>query len=189
MLTATALAVVLVTTQPVTAQAATVQAAAPASCIDGLRDSRARSSVDGNEIAWEDETRFDDARRHARRAWTRNGLHRVKFPADDASRIADLEWSDVNTARAPWKNILGRWKGMPGTDAVQLNRAYLGAGKAYGDTRSRRMIAAHELGHALGFCHKNPAAYRSLLAPSTFDMPSDGRPTPRDRRNYHALWG
>ncbi|MGV9885048.1 hypothetical protein [Streptomyces sp. NPDC003006] len=51
------------------------------------------------------------------------------------------------------------------------------------------MIAAHELGHALGFCHKNPASYRSLTAPNTFDMPSNGAPTARDRKNYRVLWG
>ncbi|MEV0323227.1 hypothetical protein ACIBKX_25900 [Streptomyces sp. NPDC050658] len=173
----------------VSAPTSVAQVAAPAKCMNGQQDSRGRSSVDGGEIAWEDESQFDDARRHAHRVWSRSGLNRVKFPADDAGRIADLEWSDVNTTRPPWKNVLGRWRGVQGTDNLQLNKGYLGAGKPYGNTRSRHMIAAHELGHALGFCHKNPSAYRSLMAPNTFDMPSNGAPTPRDRKNYHALWG
>lgn len=50
-------------------------------------------------------------------------------------------------------------------------------------------IAANELGHALGFCRKSPSGYRSLMAPHTFDMPSSGAPTGRDRKNYRALWG
>ncbi|MEU7649976.1 hypothetical protein [Streptomyces huasconensis] len=173
----------------VTAPSAAAQAAAPAQCMNGQKDSRGRSSVDSGEIAWEDESAFDDARRHAHRVWSQRGLDRVEFPADDAGRIADLEWSDVSTTRPPWKGVLGRWKGMRGTDVLILNKAYLGAGKRYGDRRSRRMIAAHELGHALGFCHKNPARYRSLMAPNTFDMPSNGAPTVRDRKNYRALWG
>ncbi|GAA1937293.1 matrixin family metalloprotease [Streptomyces durmitorensis] len=173
----------------VTAQPSSAHAAAPATCMNGLKDSRGRSSVDGGEIAWEDSTRFDGARRHAQQAWTRNGLDRVKFPADDATRYADLEWSDVNTSRPPWKNILGLWKGLQGTDSLRLNKAYLGPGKQYGDTRSRRTIAAHELGHALGFCHKNPSSYSSLMAPHIYDMSSNGTPTSRDRRNYHTLWG
>ncbi|MGW5731445.1 MULTISPECIES: hypothetical protein [Streptomyces] len=171
------------------APASAAQAAAPATCMNGQRDSRGRSSVDSGEIAWEETSRFDDARGHAHKVWSRTGLDRVKFPADDAARIADLEWSDVATTRPPWKGVLGRWKGMRGTDSLKLNKAYLGTGKRYGDTASRRMIAAHELGHALGFCHKNPAAYRSLMAPNSFDMPSNGAPTSRDRKNYHALWG
>ncbi|MFI1676362.1 hypothetical protein [Streptomyces sp. NPDC020607] len=113
----------------------------------------------------------------------------LKFPTDDAGRIADLEWSDVNVTRPPWKGVLGRWKGRGGTDLLKLNKAYLGPGERYGDRGSRRMIAAHELGHALGFCRKNPSRYRSLMAPYSFDMPSNGAPTARDRRNYHALWG
>ncbi|MGW7067118.1 hypothetical protein ACWGII_18865 [Streptomyces sp. NPDC054855] len=173
----------------VSAPASAAQAMAPATCMGGHKDSRARSSVDSGEVAWEDESRFDDARRHAHRVWFHRGLDRVRFPADDASRIADLEWSDVATTRPPWRGVLGRWKGLHGTDTLKLNKAYLGAGKPYGDTSSRRVIAAHELGHALGFCHKNPATYRSLMAPNTFDMPSNGAPTSRDRKNYHALWG
>ncbi|MER5257205.1 hypothetical protein [Streptomyces sp. NPDC002855] len=50
-------------------------------------------------------------------------------------------WSDVTTSRPPWKNILGLWKGLEGTDMLRLNKAYLGAGKQYGDTRSRQTIA------------------------------------------------
>ncbi|MEW1929484.1 matrixin family metalloprotease [Streptomyces sp. NPDC088360] len=98
-------------------------------------------------------------------------------------------WSDVTTSRPPWKNILGLWKGLEGTDMLRLNKAYLGAGKQYGDTRSRQTIAAHELGHALGFCHKNPSPYGSLMAPHLYDMSSNAEPMSRDRRNYHALWG
>ncbi|MFF1717409.1 hypothetical protein [Streptomyces sp. NPDC058268] len=39
--------------------------AAPAKCMNGQRDPKGHSSVDGAEIAWEDASRFDDARRHS----------------------------------------------------------------------------------------------------------------------------
>ncbi|KQX50782.1 hypothetical protein ASE09_12115 [Streptomyces sp. Root66D1] len=44
-------------------------AARPYACVDGLVDSRGRSSVDGTEIAWDDESKFDDARMYAVRVW------------------------------------------------------------------------------------------------------------------------
>lgn len=64
--------------------------AAPATCMNGQKDSRGRSSVDSGEIAWEDESAFDDARRHAHRVWSQRGLDRVRFPADDAGRIGHV---------------------------------------------------------------------------------------------------
>ncbi|MFJ2443335.1 hypothetical protein ACIOWG_23415 [Streptomyces sp. NPDC087658] len=170
------------------AYGATVAATA-ATCLEGQKDSRGRSSVDGTEIAWEDETRYDDARIHATAVWTANGLNRISFPRDDSFRIADLEWSDINETTGQWKNVGAAWTALPGTDRIRMNSAYLGAGKKYGSTAQRRQVAAHELGHALGFCHKSPDWYPTLMAPNAYDGPSDGRPTSRDRANYHDLWG
>ncbi|MEO3976903.1 hypothetical protein [Streptomyces sp. CAU 1734] len=163
-------------------------AAGPAACVGGERDSRGRSSVDAGEIAWEDETKYDDARRWALKAWTGRGM-RIRLPADDSTRIADLEFTDVRRTDGRWNNTGGAWIGLPGTDTLALNSAYVGKGKRLGNTSARRRIASHELGHALGFCHKDPARYPTLMARRLAEGPANGKPTSRDRRNYTALWG
>lgn len=52
-----------------------------------------------------------------------------------------------------------------GTDHLLLNRAYLDNGKRMGTDEHRRRVAAHQLGHVLGFCHKSygTGMYPSLL--------------------------
>jgi hypothetical protein len=186
-LVAGATTVAFSTAHPVHALGA--QAAAPVKCLNGEKDSRGRSSVDSGEIAWEDETRYDDARRYAVRVWTASGLGRVRMPRDDAGRIADLEWSDVNTTKGQWKDVGAAWTPLPGTDAIRMNSAYLAQGRKLGTQGKRRLVAVHELGHALGFCHKSPDWYATVMAPHVRDIPPDGRPTDRDRSNYRALWG
>ncbi|MYW62483.1 hypothetical protein GTY65_00040 [Streptomyces sp. SID8379] len=164
-------------------------AAAPARCVGGQKDSRGRSAVDGHEVRWEDETKFNNAFRHANKAWSTHGLTQVKLRPDDASSIADLQWQDVNSTREKWKNVLGQYASGPGADTLYLNRAYLDSGKRYGDDMYRRMVAAHELGHALGFCHKSPSWYPTLMAKDLEDVPTNALPADKDRSNYHKLWG
>ncbi|MFE9804555.1 hypothetical protein ACWC98_35520 [Streptomyces goshikiensis] len=52
---------------------------------------------------------------------------------------------------------------------IWLNHAYLLSASI------QQMIAAHELGHALGFCHKDYRKYTTL--------------TVQDKKNYTALRG
>ncbi|MER5988874.1 hypothetical protein [Streptomyces sp. NPDC001787] len=163
-------------------------AARPAKCTGGKSDSRGHSSVDGSEIAWEDETRYDDARKYAVKVWS-DGLDRVTFPQDDAVRVADLEWADTNETAGAWFNVGAAWSPGPGTDWIRMNSAYLGKGKPLGTTMGRRRVAAHELGHALGFCHKAVSGPASLMKRRLADQPPNGRPTRTDRKNYRALWG
>ncbi|MFE6483139.1 hypothetical protein ACFVGN_09420 [Streptomyces sp. NPDC057757] len=193
-LAAAVAATVLLAVSPPAVGADPGLAAAPAGCAEGGRDSRDRSSVHEGEtgqgeIRWADGTRFNDALAHANRAWSAGGLGQVAIRPAARGAPVELRWRDVNRTGPGWKNVYGKWTSQPGVDTIQLNRAYLDGGRRRGDVRSRRVVAAHELGHALGFCHKSAHRYATLMDADFGRLPKDGRPTAQDRRNYHLLWG
>ncbi|MFF2194590.1 matrixin family metalloprotease [Streptomyces sp. NPDC058157] len=163
---------------------------APQTCVPSGQDSRGRSSVDEGVIAWEDDTEFDDARTYAVGQWTSGNLKKVTFHPDTASEIADLEWNDTRSSGGDWKNVLARWTGLPGTDSITMNRFYLDTGGTRGTTAHRRRVATHELGHALGFCHKSTRA-PSIMWTDNGEAARAGidRITTTDRNAYHQLWG
>ncbi|MEW1701138.1 hypothetical protein [Streptomyces sp. NPDC091278] len=168
-------------------------AAAAHRCEGGDIDSRGRSSVDGTELAWDDSTKFDDARRHAIGIWAADTLTRVRIKPDDAGSYADLEWKDTSQTGQGWNLVYGKWDPNTGTDHLWLNRAYLDDGKPRGKDVHRRRVAAHEVGHALGFCHKNygTGQYPSLLWADHGLIEGKGinGPTLTDIQAYHAPWG
>lgn len=146
-------------------------------------DSRGRSSVDDGEIRWEDETKFDDARKWAATAWYNDtyNLRKTKIAPDEWDTITDLEWKDENRTDVTW---VAQWRGMSGADSIVMNKAYLDAGKKYGTTGWRRKAAAHEMGHALGLGHK---ANGTLMSTTIGYIVSNARPTVTDRNGYHNL--
>ncbi|WP_327388336.1 MULTISPECIES: matrixin family metalloprotease [unclassified Streptomyces] len=157
-----------------------------APCVRGESESRSRSSVDDGEIRWTANTAYADAYKHALKAWQHSG-HKIKLAPDSATTVNDLEFVDYD---APKDRAAAKWnyRGGPGqSDFIRFNTAAM---KNASPTK-RRQIAAHELGHALGLCHKSdaggPGYVRSLMWPTAheyFDLPQEV-----DRANYSKLWG
>ncbi|MGY3205311.1 matrixin family metalloprotease [Streptomyces sp. TE5632] len=148
-------------------------------------DSRGRSSVDDGEIRWEDETKFDDARKWAATAWCNDqyNLKKIKIAPDAWNTVTDLEWKDETRKDVTW---VAQWRGRAGADAIVMNRAFLDDGKKYGSKSWRRKAAAHEMGHVLGLDHK---ANGTLMSKTIGYVPSNARPAATDRNVYHKLWG
>lgn len=82
-------------------------------CVNGRPDSRGRSSVDGDELAWDDASKFDDARDHAVEVWTAGTLGQVRTGPDGATSYADLEWRDANSTAADWHLVYGKCSMRP----------------------------------------------------------------------------
>ncbi|MFE5792273.1 matrixin family metalloprotease [Streptomyces sp. NPDC056503] len=167
-------------------------AARPHTCLEGKADSRGRSSVDGTELAWDEVSKFDDARSYAIKVWTAGTLRQVKIKPDGASSYADLEWKDADSTGQGWNLVYGKWDPNTGTDFLWLNRAYLDDRKPLGKDEHRRRVAMHELGHALGFCHKELGREKASVMWEYYDdLAAKGfdKPTSNDVRAYHALWG
>ncbi len=133
-------------------------------------------SVDGREIRYDDSTRFDDARQHAINVW--NALGSINIAPDTWSTYADLEWFDSNRSDVNWD---GLYTNTAGTDEIYLNAFYL---DSYSDF-SRRAVAAHEQGHALGLAH----SFSGQLMYECSTCSGVNTPQGHDIEDYRALWG
>ncbi|MFJ8016883.1 hypothetical protein [Streptomyces sp. NPDC096339] len=171
---------------PVTPPSAAAVVAAP--CVDTTgRDSsetREDSSVDEGEIRWTDATGYDTARKHGLAAWQYKGST-IKLLADSATTVNDLEFADYSDAGQKKSAYWERNGGIAATDYIRFNRATLDRSSP----AIQRQVAAHEIGHALGLCHKSDGGgsyVRSLMwkePQDVFDSPTD-----TDKANYKALW-
>ncbi|WP_328923853.1 matrixin family metalloprotease [Streptomyces sp. NBC_00190] len=178
---AAATAAVVFLAVPHPAMASSARAAAP--CINGETETRHKSAVDDGEIRWTDETTYDESRKWAISSWSYSG-RKIKIMADGATTVNDLAFRDVDSgtgdavAQYVWDDRIGA------TDIIRFNRK-----KMTGHSRDfQRAVGAHELGHALGLCHKSDAI-ASLMWTKVRDDPAITGPQPVDKDNYKKLWG
>ncbi|MDA5280012.1 hypothetical protein [Streptomyces sp. Isolate_45] len=158
-------------------------AADPLPCVKGESESRDRSAVDDGEIRFTDETVYDDARKFAISAWQYSGT-KIKILGDSATTVNDLEFRDENLGSgrdAPVGEY--RYRAAPGfTDYIVFNKQRMGKDADYG-----RHVALHELGHALGLCHKPEGKVATLMWKEI--RISMNRPQDADKANHKKLWG
>ncbi|MER8047670.1 hypothetical protein [Streptomyces sp. NPDC094032] len=156
--------------------AAPTAAAAP--CEEGDTESRTDPSVDEGEIRWTESSKYDSERAHAITEW--NKLRKISIAPDAVNTVNDLEFRDYSKP----DTIGGYWErrgGIAQTDYIYLNKHNLdGMGPAF-----RRNVLVHELGHALGLCHKS-GHYLSVMWNRKSDV---DKPTAVDQANYTRLWG
>jgi len=158
----------------------------PARCLDGVTETKGFSAVDDGEIRWTDNTAYDDARKFAISAWQYRGS-KIKIVADSAITSNDLEFKDANLGTRE-TDPLGRYErhgSIGATDYIIFNKQ-----KLRGVSKERlRYVALHELGHALGLCHKADTVISLMWK----NAPSPGFEITWipdiDKANYKKMWG
>lgn len=135
-------------------------------------------SVDGNEIRYEDYSKWDDAHNNAMAGWE-NLTGGVNIAPDAWNTVTDLELRDYNSN----DGRCGYWDGRTGADLLALNDyVYNGYG-----TTNRRACGIHEWGHAHGLGHSYDDQVMDdcpvSACGSTYTTPQS-----HDRSDYYYLW-
>ncbi|MEU6977802.1 MULTISPECIES: matrixin family metalloprotease [unclassified Streptomyces] len=158
---------------------AVAPAAAP--CVSGESETRADSAVDEGEIRWTETSKYDSQRTHAITEW--NKLRTINIAPDAVNTVNDLEFRDYskNNDTAAYYERHG---GIAQTDYIYLNKHWLD-GAYKNEPAFQKNIVLHELGHALGLCHKADtvdSVMRKAASPKTV-------PTAVDVANIRKIWG
>ncbi|MER8047668.1 hypothetical protein [Streptomyces sp. NPDC094032] len=166
-----------------TSNAAYATAAATAApCVRGESESRGNSAVDEGEIRWTEATEYDVERQHAAAEWNR--LRKINIAPDGASTVNDLEFSDFNDKDSSAAGYYERHGGIAQTDFIYLNKHFLDV--VYkNEPEFRKNIVLHELGHALGLCHKADTVDSVMRTDASLKVV----PTAVDQANYKHICG
>lgn len=137
-------------------------------------------SVDGCEIRWEDETRYDTERQWAQARWEalKGSDNCVDLAPDAWNTSADLEWKDAYRSDVSWA---GLYQAEFGADDIHLNRYYME--KSWYTDCMRKWVAMHELGHAHGLGHSYSGQIMNAYVQNVCTLQS------HDIADYRKLWG
>lgn len=138
-------------------------------------------SVDGNEIRYEDYTRWNDALSVAIAGWE-NLSGGVSIAPDSATTITDLQIGDYDSG----DGRCGYYGDRGGADIINLNRRYFDSYSA--TNRSACML--HEWGHAHGLAHNtsNNEAMDDCPVSTCTGGTAYTSPQSHDRSDYYYLW-
>ncbi|MDV9186828.1 matrixin family metalloprotease [Streptomyces sp. SR27] len=185
-LTAATLTAITVTTVSYAAPLAGPAAESAAPCVRGETEGRGESAVDDGEIRYTEATKYDAVRKHAQKVWQAGPLSKVKIREDTAITVNDLEWRDYKKKDGHGGYYAHRGA-VAATDYIYLNKQYLDPPGNLSKPGFQQSVAAHELGHALGLCHKTDRVF-SLMWTNVADPPVTG-PSAVDKANYKKMWG
>ncbi|MFB7609907.1 hypothetical protein [Streptomyces gardneri] len=153
-------------------------------CVRGESETKGFSAVDSGEIRWTDKTKYDRAREHALKVWKYPGS-RITLAPDGAFTVNDLEFRDYKGSSADSAAVASYTNdsGVGATDYITFNTTKMdGRGRDFQNSG-----AAHEVGHALGLCHKGDRF--ATLMMKRIQTPPITEPTSIDKANYKRLWG
>jgi predicted Zn-dependent protease len=130
-------------------------------------------SVDGDEIRYEDDTKYNTAMNHAVDTWDYEGCINIAY--DVWNTVTDVTFKDDTNSSVSWT---GLYTNTAGTDEIYFNTYYLDSDT----TNQQKNTALHELGHALGLDHSisNNLMYSSQTSRTTLGT--------QDRSDYDYLW-
>ncbi len=135
-------------------------------------------SVDGNEIRYQDASKWDDSHNNAISQW--EGLAGgVSIAPDSSFTINDLQLSDYSAN----DGYCGYWKSSSGEDDLRLNDNYYNGAS----TTNRRACTIHEWGHA----HRLAHSYNDQVmddCPVSACGSAYTSPQSHDRNDYHQIW-
>jgi len=137
-------------------------------------------AVDGCEIRWEDESRWDTERQAAQRAWESLRADAcVDLLPDAWNTNADLQWKDTRRSDVGW---IGLYSNQDNADDIFLNAHYM----EMESECVRQHVAMHELGHAHGLAHSSNNLYGNIM--NNYRIPFCALKA-HDIADYEALWG
>lgn len=138
----------------------------------------ANDSVDGRDIRYEDNTKWDDSRTWAEARWEEIPGDAELHP-DSWKTNADLQIGDYNAN----DDRCGYWQPRTGADLMKLNDAFYNGANG----NDRRNCTVHEFGHAFGLDHSYSDQVMDACPVEACGRSYD-RPQAHDKADFLQKW-